>query len=201
MAVHTAHVIGDPADDDSLPALVDGVRTGRRGSLEALVSRIESRIRRWAMRLTADADEADDVTQEVLITLERRVQGFAGRSEFSTWLFQVTRNAAVNRLRGDARRSAKLQRLGLVIERAEEPSETLDDRRLAELVRRYVTELPPRQRQVFELADLGGHSPVEIAELLGMETVTVRGNLFKARRAIRMRILEQHPKLLEEYLS
>jgi RNA polymerase sigma-70 factor (ECF subfamily) len=201
MAVHTAHVIGDPADDDSLPALVDGVRTGRRGSLEALVSRIESRIRRWALRLTADADEADDVTQDVLITLERRVQHFAGRSEFSTWLFQVTRNAAVNRLRGDARRSAKLQRLGLVIERTEEPSQTLDDRRLAELVRRYVTELPPRQRQVFELADLGGYSPVEIAEMLGMETVTVRGNLFKARRAIRMRILEQHPKLLEEYLS
>jgi RNA polymerase sigma factor (sigma-70 family) len=80
-------------------------------------------------------------------------------------------------------------------------ADALDDEVLTRVVMECFDSLPRRQRQVFELADIKGLSPTEIAEQLGMKPVTVRASLFKARRAIRMRILEQHPNLLKEYLS
>ena len=71
--------------------------------------------------------------------------------------------------------------------------------RLARLVLDEHRRLPPRQREVFALADVHGHDAGEIAELLGIDRVTVRTNLLRARRAIRKRILDAHPELLEEY--
>jgi RNA polymerase sigma-70 factor, ECF subfamily len=59
-------------------------------------------------------------------------------------------------------------------------------------------ELPARQREVFYLADLEGFAPVEIAERLGMNPTTVRAHLFRARRALRARLLERHPEIAEE---
>ena len=58
-------------------------------------------------------------------------------------------------------------------------------------------ELPRRQREIFYLADLEGFAPVEIAERLGMNPVTVRAHLLRARRALRARLLERHPELTE----
>ncbi len=65
----------------------------------------------------------------------------------------------------------------------------------------YRLELPRRQREVFELVDMRGHSPVEVAKRLGISPATVRVLLLKARRAIRSRMLAAHPRLLEEYHS
>ena len=79
--------------------------------------------------------------------------------------------------------------------------EDFDDSKLAQLVLRYFDELPARQREVFELADIQGLSAPEIGVRLGMKPVTVRANLFKARRTIRQRMLAHHSKLLEEYRS
>jgi RNA polymerase sigma-70 factor (ECF subfamily) len=167
--VHSVYVIGEPIDEESLPALVDGARQGHRRSLERLLGRLERTIHRWASRFTDDADDADDVTQDVLLTLERRVQQFAGDSRFSTWLYQVTRNAAIARLRRDSRRSAlRVAHAPLEVQSVDDPDQEMDERAMAVLVRKYFLELPARQREVFELADLRGLSPAEIAEQLGL---------------------------------
>src|SRR5690606_34055962 len=76
---------------------------------------------------------------------------------------------------------------------------SIDAARIARIVLERFRELPDRQREVFDLVDLQGHTPAEVAELLGLEPVTVRTNLLRARRAIRRKILECHPRLLEEY--
>jgi RNA polymerase sigma-70 factor (ECF subfamily) len=76
-----------------------------------------------------------------------------------------------------------------------------DENTLTSLVLKYFDELPARQREVFELSDIQGLSAPEVAERLGMKAVTVRANLFKARRTIRQCMLEHHSNLLEEYRS
>ena len=76
-----------------------------------------------------------------------------------------------------------------------------DAARLAGLVIQYYDALPRRQRSIFEMVDLWGMTPAECARQLSMEQVTVRAHLFKARRAIRERMLEQHERLLKEYRS
>jgi RNA polymerase sigma-70 factor (ECF subfamily) len=193
-------VIPGSEDPSDLPSLIDDVREGNRGAFGRLAERIERSIRRWAASFTGDEDEADDVTQDVLILVQRRLPQFEGKSRFSTWLFRITRNVAINRHRRETRRHRRLGDMPAA------PTSTVtrddfDDVKLAQLVLRYFDDLPVRQREVFELADLQGLSAPEIGLLLGMKPVTVRANLFKARRTIRQRMLAHHSKLVEEYRS
>ena len=187
--------------DDDLPSLVDGVRHGRPAALERLVARIEQRVRVWAGRYTEDDDAAEDVAQDVLIDLERRVQKFDGASRFSTWLFAVTRNVALTRRRREQRRSDLFARRMQDEIRDEQVVADPDTAAIAQLALTYFDALPRRQRQIFELADIRGLTPAEIARELDMEQVTVRAHLFKARRAIRAKLLENHERLMQEYRS
>ena len=190
-------VIG--GDDGDLASLVDEVRSGKPTALERLVARVQSRVRAWAVRFTDDEDSADDVAQQVLIDLERRVRRFDGASRFTTWLFAVTRNAALSERRRTERRASLADaQHALALDQSSGATDP-DAERLAALVVKYFDALPGRQRQIFELADLRGMTPTEIASKLGMEAVTVRGHLFKARRAIRAQLMKHHERLLEEY--
>src|SRR5215831_61825 len=197
-------------DDGDLPSLVDEVRSGKPAALDRLIARVQARVRGWAVRFTGDEDTADDVAQQVLIGLDRRVKRFDGASRFTTWLFAVTRNVALSERRRTERRAALAREHHSRALVDEHQSLALDESiraeganpdaaRLAALVVKYFDALPGRQRQIFELADLRGLTPTEIAAKLGMEAVTVRGHLFKARRAIRAKLLEHHERLLEEY--
>jgi RNA polymerase sigma-70 factor, ECF subfamily len=194
-------VIGGASDDGDLPTLVDDARSGQTDAAERLVARVGARVREWAARFTDDDDAADDVAQDVLISLDRRVKHFRGTSRFSTWLFAVTRNVALSKRRRETRRAEILRRHAVLsVVTVDEPTDP-DTTRLASLVLEYFDALPRRQRQIFELVDLRGMSPADIARELGMQQVTVRAHLFKARRAIRERMLENHERLLKEYRS
>jgi RNA polymerase sigma-70 factor (ECF subfamily) len=198
--VHPLRVIPEPEDPSDLPSLIDEVREGHRGAFGRLAKRIERSVRRWAESFTGDEDDADDVTQDVLILVQRRLPQFEGKSRFSTWLFRITRNVALDRRRRDTRRNRRLQEMPLSPE-STSTRDDFDDLKLAQLVLHYFDELPARQREVFELADIQGLSAPEIGVRLGMKPVTVRANLFKARRTIRQRMFSHHSKLLEEYRS
>jgi RNA polymerase sigma-70 factor, ECF subfamily len=192
-------VIRGGSDDGDLPSLVEGVRSGRAAALDDLIRRVHARVRLWATRFTDDEDAADDIAQEVLIALERRVQHFDGRSKFSTWLFTVTRNVALTQRRRASRRAEILERR--IVDDVTTPDADPDARRLAELALQYFDALPGKQRLIFDLCDIKGSTPADVARELGMEQSTVRAHLFKARRAIRSRLLEHHERLLREYRS
>ena len=148
--------------------------------------------------VVGDPDDADDVAQLVLMRVAERLSSFDGRSRFSTWLFQVTRRVALNRVRTDDRRRAILSRSSVVEGAAIEHVEVnYEAARLVELVRAYRAELTPRQREVFEMADLQELSGAEIARRLGIEPSTVRVLLLQARRTIRQRMLRDHAALVE----
>jgi RNA polymerase sigma-70 factor (ECF subfamily) len=202
MGVFTNGSVIAAGDDGDLPSLVEDVRAGRPAATERLAARVRDRVRAWALRITGDDDAADDVAQDVLISLERRVHKFSGASKFSTWLFAVTRNVALTQRRREERRAEILEReAGHALDMVQTTDPDPDTVRLGELVLVYFDRLSGRQRQIFELADIRGMTPAEIARELGMQQVTVRAHLFKARRAIRERMLEHHERLLKEYTS
>ena len=189
-------------DDGDLPSLVEGARSGRPAAVERLVARVQDRVRGWAARFTEDDDAADDVAQEVLIGLERRVRKFSGTSRFSTWLFSVTRNVALSRRRRERHRAFLLERRTAADPpRTETVDADPDAAEIARLALQYVDKLPAKQRMIFESVDLLGMTPAELARELGMEQVTVRAHLFKARRTIRSKMLEHHERMLTEYKS
>ncbi len=188
--------------DDSLFALIRAAQAGDDAAFERLVHAHYGQIYRWALARTGDPDDADDVAQETLVRLYRHLPSFDGRSRFSTWLYQVTRSAAADLHRKRTRRD----RLALKAKR--QPPATSDPRevessaielRASDLVKAFLAKLSERQREIFDLVDLQGMSTVEVSAMLKMEPVTVRSHLFRARKAIRKRILESHPELVEGY--
>ena len=190
----------DPTERSDLPSLISGAQSGDRGAFSRLAELVQKKVRGWAESFTNDADDAEDVTQDVLILVHRRLPQFEGKSRFSTWLYTITRNVALDRRRRTKRRERRLESMEAPVT-AVETREAFDENALASLILKYFDELPARQREVFELADIQGLSAPEVAARLGMKPVTVRANLFKARRTIRQRMLEHHSSLLEEYRS
>jgi RNA polymerase sigma-70 factor (ECF subfamily) len=208
-------------DPDFLAELAARARGGEPEAFRELVRRCYGQLQRWALgRTDGDPDEADEVVQAVLIRMHRGLGEFRGESRFTSWLYRITANAAEELRRTRVRRARLLEaRLsgegsaggagggggrgaigGGAVGWAEpiSPSE-LDRARLTQVVLTRFRELPERQREVFDLVDLQGYAPVEVAEMLGLEPVTVRTNLLRARRAIRGKIMESHPELVEEY--
>jgi RNA polymerase sigma-70 factor (ECF subfamily) len=78
-----------------------------------------------------------------------------------------------------------------------DPGARVDRERATALIYEMFAELPQRQREIFDLIDLQGLTPAEVATRTGMKPVSVRANLFKARSAIRARFLATHPSYSE----
>lgn len=181
--------------------LVPRAQAGDAAAREELLARCHGTIRRWVGVLIADADDVEDAAQEVLIRVALQLGGYAGRARFTTWLYQVTRNTALSLRRRVFRR---LRLAGEASARTEEgrltdPLEEAEASDLRTVVATLFRELPQRQREVFYLVDIEGNDAVEIAPRLGLRPVTVRAHLFRARRALRTKILERHPEIAEEF--
>jgi RNA polymerase sigma-70 factor (ECF subfamily) len=198
--------ISPPGDDSRLDELVALAREGSRSAFDALAWRVRDRVRAWATRLTRDPDDAEDVAQLVLLRLHRQIAEFEGRSRFTTWLYAVTRSVVLSRRARERRRDAlAAARTGeLSPDSSDGESPMISDldpvgRSVSTLVASYLHVLSGREREVFELGDLRGLNATEIATRLGVKAVTVRTQLMRARRKIRLRMLEEHPDLLEGY--
>lgn len=193
------------SDTDPFAELIGRAQAGDPDAFRRLARGVYERIHRWALGRTGSEDDADDVAQTVLLRMHRKLGDFRG-GRFTSWLYRITANAAEEVRRTRERRTRLLEE-HVVREVDSDPvvepavDGTIDAARLMRIVLDRFRDLPDRQREVFDLVDLQGHTPAEVAELLGLEPVTVRTNLLRARRAIRQKILECHPRLLEEYRS
>ena len=191
--------------NEAVTSLVRQAQAGDQQALNEVLRRSYEQIHRWAISLTGDPDDADDVTQDVLILLHRRIGQYRERSRFTTWLYRVTRNAAGDHFRRSSRRERAVKRsteeAGDAGYQKGTQLDELHASDVADLVRTLFVDLPDRQREVFDLVDLQDWSPVEVSQTLNMKPVTVRAHLHRARRTIRKRILERHPELMEELSS
>ena len=189
-------------DDEGIERLVRRAQAGDEAAFDEVARACYGQIHRWALVRTGDADDADDITQTVLIQLYRRIGQWTGRSRFTTWLYRVTMNAAGSWRRRAAARGRLAGRIAHQITvdagQATGPDVAVEQSLVAELVHTFFRALPGKQRQVFDLADLQGFGQAEIAEMLGMNAATVRAHLFRARRAIRARLLAHDPAAGEE---
>jgi RNA polymerase sigma-70 factor (ECF subfamily) len=179
--------------DEKLDGLLRQAREGDEFAFASLVARLREQIVRWALVITADSDDAEDVAQQVSMTLHRKLRDFEGRSLLTSWLYTIVRNQSLNLVRRrTGRRETELDE--------ETPSPIsgdvdaqltrLDNQRSAAVVRSFFRDLPPRQRELIELIDTEGYTVPEAAEFMGIEQDTARVHLLRARRTIRSRMLE-----------
>ena len=178
-----------------LGRVISLAQAGDAEAFATLVTDLHRPVFRWALTFARDADEADEITQETFVMLHRKLEQYRGDSSIEGWVYGITRSIALQRKRRKRRRDFLSQSVlpGLDTAYHTDPGARVDRQRIADYVRHFFLELPPKQREVFDLVDLQGHDPVDVAGLIGAKAATVRANLFKARAAIRAHLIAAHP--------
>ncbi|MDE2679475.1 MAG: sigma-70 family RNA polymerase sigma factor [Acidobacteria bacterium] len=181
--------------DREILELAERARGGEREALGGLAGAVRPLVCRWALVMTGDPDDAEDVAQLVLMKMMASIEGFDGRSKVTSWLYRITRNASLDhqrRTRRAEQMAARVEQLGrAAASRIEDPLDEIEMKRTLRLIRTLLTELPATQREVFDLVDLQGLKPVEAAEVLEMNPSTLRVQLMRARRRMRAEMLAQ----------
>jgi RNA polymerase sigma-70 factor (ECF subfamily) len=155
------------------PRTIRGAAAGDRAAFESLVRTYQAPVFRFLRHLVGDPSLAEDLTQETFIRLYRRLGSFRFQSKFSTWLFQVARNAATDELRSRQRRARLLARAP-----TPGPPSAPDER--AEL-RAALASLPVALREPLLLVEVFGMPYAEVAGVLGIPVGTVKSRVFHAR--------------------
>ena len=181
--------------DREILELAVRARKGEREALGRLAGALRPLICRWALVMTGDPHDAEDVAQIVLMKMLGSMEGFDGRSRVTSWVYRITRNASLDHQRSksqDQRLAEKAEWLARAeTPRLEDPLDNIEMKRTLRLIRTLLGELPMRQREVFDLVDLQGLKPREAADLLEMNPNTLRVHLFRARRSMRKEMLAQ----------
>jgi RNA polymerase sigma-70 factor (ECF subfamily) len=172
---------------------------GRSGAAlvsEEVLHEYAPRVYSLARRMLNNDADAEDVTQEVLLQVLRKLDTFRGEAAFPTWLHRITVNAALAYREQRARREQRRVPEALAQEEdghvpastrrwSAAPDRPLLDRETHELIERAIAGLPERYRDVYVLADVEGLPNAEIASLLGLGVPAVKSRLHRARLLMR----------------
>jgi len=196
--------VKDRAEDQRL---VKGLQHADPGAVEALVDRYGTWIHRVASRLLGDPRDAEEVAQDVLMTVTRKIGTFKGEAAFSSWLYRIATNAAYERLRSRrVRPEVALEPLlpvfddeGRHVEPVADWSPHLEDPAVAAETRsaleRALGELPADYRIVVILRDVEDLTTEEAAKALGLTVAAVKSRLHRARLFLRQRLANRFASL------
>jgi RNA polymerase sigma-70 factor, ECF subfamily len=195
--------------EDKLSDL-DLIKRFRKGSIDAfeeLITRHEAKIYNLAMRFTRNVEDAEEVLQDVFATLYRKIDGFEGKSQFSSWLYRIIVNAAFMKLRKRKQENTvSIEDLSpsvrqLCVDRdplASTRSDTISmNRELRDVMQTAIQKLPEQYRAVFVLRDVDGLSNQEVGEILDLSIPAVKSRLHRSRLMLRKRLRAYH----DEYLG
>lgn len=180
------------AADDPDAELVERWQAGDEAAFEALVRRHENRVFGLLVRMLGNRDDALDVAQETFLSLHRHGHRFRREARFSTFVYRVAANAALNRRRSLGRKRAREQALARQqeagLERPQgprDPEEAAVGVEAQERVQQALLQLPDDLRMTLVLYDLEGQSYGEIADALQIPEGTVKSRIHRARNALR----------------
>lgn len=171
-------------------------------AVEELVARFGSRIYRLAVRITGTPEDAQEVTQDVLWTIVRKIDTFKGEAALGSWIYRITANAAYQKLRGrrgkdEVSWEALLPSFdadGHHVEPVRDWTVAFEDPAVQAEARRRLREaidsLPADYRTAFVLHDMEGRPNPEIAELLGISLPAVKSRVHRSRLFLRQRLAD-----------
>jgi len=175
--------------------LVHRIAGGDQRALGALYDRQVTLVHSLALRLLADADDAEDVVEETFWQVWRYASRYdASRGSVTTWLCSIARSRALDLLRAARRRP---ERIATSIDSADDtalaspntsPLDGAQQNEQRALVRSALAELPPEQRESIELAYFAGLSQSEIAERTGQPLGTIKTRIRLAMMKLRARL-------------
>ena len=178
--------------------LVRHAVSGRDDGFEELVRRYQRPIAAYVYRMVGDYDAALDLTQEVFIKVYNSIRRYRSEFKFSTWIYKIAHNAAIDHLRRNSTRWHGLtgefegERYDLPIEsRRPSPEEESEKRERRAEIESVVRQLPTAYRELVLLRHSHDMSYDEIAEVTGLPLGTVKNRLFRAREAMRQEFVQR----------
>ncbi len=165
--------------------LVSRVREGDKDALAELIEQYQKRVLSVAFKMTGNWHTAQDIAQDVFISLVEKLHTFNEKRNFFSWVYRITVNKAIDFLR-KSERETMVGEIGDVAPKTETTSEDiLIKAEMREKVRKTISELPLKYRTVLTLRDIEGLSTVKIAEILDIDPATARWRVFQARKLFR----------------
>lgn len=186
-------------------ALVRQLKAGDQRAFEELVRIYQDRVFSLSLRMIGNRQEAEDLAQEVFMTLHRAIASYRGEGRFYTWLYRIASNTCKNRIKylrgrhfhrsvpvdetpeaqvpaGDAGPGVPLQ------SRVHGPEAMTEGNRLEAAVQRELAALEPEHRLLIVLRDVQGLSYQEILRITGLQEGTLKSRLHRARVALKDRL-------------
>lgn len=176
--------------------LVERLRRREEAAFNAFVLRYQERVFRILLRMLGDRAEAEDLAQEVFISIFKAIESFRGDSQLSTWVYRVASNHCRNRLKYLARRRQKQMddfdedaafnaQGSTAPDRPGMPDRLLEARQTERLLEEGLSRLDDEQRELVVLREIEHLSYEEIMAITGLPEGTVKSRLHRARTALR----------------
>lgn len=187
-----------PFTTTSDPELVASAARGVEGSFEELVNRYQRPISAFVYRMVGDYDAALDLTQEIFIKVYASLSRYRPEFKFSTWIYKIAHNAAIDHLRRTSSRDRSLS-AGTEADNYELPleSEGLTPEQQSEREERrgeietVVRSLPTAYRELIVLRHSQDLTYEEIVDVTGLPLGTVKNRLFRAREMMRQQFINR----------
>ena len=178
--------------------LIERLQAGEEEALQLIFTRYSAKLYNVAQKILGEVADAEEVIQDVFWTAFRKAKSFRGTAQFSTWLYRLTVNAAL----GKIRRSKKIKEVEYeeylpkfqqdghhLVRPVVDWSDTLDEkyaeRELQQLLSEALEQLKPVDKSAVVLSDMEGMSDKEIAVMLGLTVSAVKTRLHRARLFLR----------------
>jgi RNA polymerase sigma-70 factor (ECF subfamily) len=188
--------------DESLVRLIAEFRSEE--ALALILDRYRERIYRTALKVTNNHNDAEDVVQEVSLTIYRKAHSFRTDSKFSTWLYRLVTNEAISRLRKIKReRTVSLDDFmprfeddghhaeRPVVDWSQEVEKKVAGKEIQSIIEKAMQQLSPIDRTVVVLSEIEELTNPEIGKALGLSVLAVKGRLHRARMFLRAKLTVQ----------
>ncbi|MDR1126501.1 MAG: sigma-70 family RNA polymerase sigma factor [Treponema sp.] len=179
-----AEIAGDKFDEYLLISEITG---GDKELFRIFVQRYEQKVFALGMSFFHNADDALDFTQEVFIKAFRSLKDFEGRSRFSTWLFKIAYNTAVNAVNRNKEYHSLAEE---EVSATEETEQSVMHRLTQDAVRSAVENLPSRYRVCVDLFFFYGCSYKEIEIITEFPVNTIKSHVFRAKKILRKKLVD-----------
>ena len=168
------------------------VQEGQNQAFDILVGRYKNRLYSYLYRLLGNESEAEEFVQEAFVRAYMHADKYRTIARFSTWLYTIATNLVRNRIRNIKRRPKTISmwsennggedgRWVDIKDNSPTPEETVDRKKLQELIQQAIERIPSRYRPAFVLREINGLSYEEIAATTGLKLGTVRSRINRGR--------------------
>ncbi len=188
--------------------LIEKAKQGDRSAFAQLVNTYSERIYNLALRILRNREDAEDVLQETFLSVVKNLENFDGRSSFFTWIYRIATNASLMKLRKkkimftelpENQESHESIENKVFIDWSNDPSLTVQNKEVMELLEKALGELSEIYRSVFILRDVEQLSIKETSKILNITEENVKIRLRRARQFLRDKLDEYYSEKVSHH--